>query len=265
MVQYAPSALWRLPPEDLQRDIHQRVRDAVSSNAYPGLVFCRADDVAVPSKHFSYMIAVFKRRRVPLSMGVVPTWLTRKRWEALRSVTGDDPALWCWHQHGYQHKNHEAEGKKCEFGAARPTAAIRRDLRRGRDRLSDIMGPAFFPAFTPPWNRCGTSTLVLLKEMGYYVVSRSKGAAPAPPRGLADFSVNVDLHTRKESDPETGRRNLLNELETALGSGFCGIMIHHQRMNGAALDFLDNLLSVLAREPGVRLVHMKDLIETETP
>jgi hypothetical protein len=75
----------------------------------------------------------------------------------------------------------------------------------------------------------------------------------------------VDLHTRKEPDPETARRNLLDELETALGGGFCGIMIHHQRMNGAALDFLDNLLSVLTREPGVRLVHMKDLIETDTP
>lgn len=265
MVHYAPSSLWHLTPEALQRDLQQRIHDAVSPIAYPRLVFFRADDVAVPSRNFSHMIAAFKRRRVPLSMAVVPAWLTRNRWEALRSVAGDDPALWCWHQHGYQHKNHEPEGKKCEFGASRPTEAIRQDLRRGRDRLSEIMGPAFFPAFTPPWNRCGTSTLVLLKEMGYYVVSRSKGASSAPPRGLADFSVNVDLHTRKEPDPETARRNLLDELETALGGGFCGIMIHHQRMNGAALDFLDNLLSVLTREPGVRLVHMKDLIETDTP
>jgi len=265
MVHYAPSSLWRLPPEDLKRDLRQRVHDAVSPASYPSLVFFRADDVAVHGKQFANLIAVFKRHRVPLSMAVVPAWLTRSRWEIIRSLAGDDPALWCWHQHGYQHKNHEREGKKCEFGQTRPVEAIRHDLQKGRDRLTSIIGPAFFPAFTPPWNRCGTTTLVLLEEMGYYVISRSQGASPAPPRGLADFSVNVDLHTRKEPLPETGRENLLVELETSLKSGFCGIMIHHQRMNGAALDFLDALLAILSREPGVRPVHFKDLIETETP
>ncbi len=265
MTHYTPSPLWRLPQKDLKRDLEQRIHDAVSNAHYPSLVFFRADDVAVPGRHFSGLISVFKRHRMPLSMAVVPTWLTRSRWETLHALAGDDPALWCWHQHGYQHKNHESEGKKCEFGESRPAEAIRRDLQKGRDRLADIMGPAFFPAFTPPWNRCGATTLVLLKEMGYYVVSRSQGADPAPPRRLADFSVNVDLHTRKETDPETGLENLMVELETALKSGFCGIMIHHQRMNGAALEFLDALLAALRREPGVRPVHMKDLIETETP
>lgn len=263
MIHYTPSSLWRLHPEDLQRDLQQRVHAVVSPSSHPCLVFFRADDVAVPSRKFSRLIALFKRRRVPLSLAVVPTWLTPSRWEAVRSIAGDDPFLWCWHQHGYQHKNHEPKGKKCEFGQSRAEADLRRDLRRGWDRLSSIMGPLVFQAFTPPWNRCGATALVLLKEMGYYVVSRSEGAIHAPPRGLADFSINVDLHTRKESQPEAGRDHLLAELETALAGGFCGVMIHHQRMNGPAFDFLDRLLEILSREKRVKLMHLQDLAGTE--
>ena len=56
------------------------------------------------------------------------------------------------HQHGYDHTNHETEGKKQEFGPARPADAHRRDIQTGRDRLRDLLGDAFDPIFTPPWN-----------------------------------------------------------------------------------------------------------------
>jgi hypothetical protein len=72
--------------------------------------------------------------------------------------------------------------------------------------------------------------------------------------------VAVDLHTRKEENPEAGRLALFKELGEALNHPLCGVMIHHQRMNEAAFAFLDLLLQSLTRWRGVRLVHLGDLL-----
>jgi hypothetical protein len=76
---------------------------------------------------------------------------------------------------------------------------------------------------------------------------------------LTDFFVNVDLHTRKERDPTLGWRNLFNELQQGIISDRCGIMIHHQRMNAAAFDFLEVLLKAMVRHKAFRLLHFRDL------
>ena len=121
------------------------------------------------------------------------------------------------------------------------------------------MEAEFYPVFTPPWNRCSLGTLQLLGELGYVAVSRSRGNMPQAPRGLPDFYVNVDLHTRKERDPAVGWKNLLKELQQAISSTFCGIMIHHQRMNEAAFDFLEMLIRILVERRELQLVKYKDL------
>ena len=76
---------------------------------------------------------------------------------------------------------------------------------------------------------------------------------------MRDIPVNVDLHTRREQTPADGWRQLLGELENAMGSGRCGVMIHHQRMNRAAFEFLDLFLKLLNRQKNVRWVHFGDL------
>jgi hypothetical protein len=122
------------------------------------------------------------------------------------------------------------------------------------------MGDAFTPAFTPPWNRCDSETLKALQELGYKALSRNLGAQPPAPAALTEYPVSVDLHTRKEKDGESGWQNFLKELRESLGNGFCGIMIHHQRMNNAAFDFLELLLSELKRCNLARLVHVDTLL-----
>jgi hypothetical protein len=99
----------------------------------------------------------------------------------------------------------------------------------------------------------------LLRDLGYTAVSRSHGSRPKVPGELTDFFVNVDLHTRKERDPALGWRNLFNELQQAILSNCCGIMIHHQRMNAAAFDFLEMLIRILVRRRALQLVNYKDL------
>lgn len=237
--------IWRKPGRDWQQQLATCVREAAAYSSASTRVFFRADDVAVPGRQFGQMVRLFVRHDIPLNLAVVPAWLTRKRWRMLTEETREAAHLWCWHQHGWRHHNHEPRGKKQEFGAARPLSALRHDLDRGRRRLEMLMGEHFFPVFTPPWNRCSAQALDYLYQNGYRAVSRSRGSWPVCPPGLAELSIDVDLHTRQDRHRETGWRAFLEDLLRGLTRPTCGFMLHHQRMNQNALAGLDLLLALL--------------------
>lgn len=249
-----PCALWRRVPADagarLRQALERGAARCLAEHGRPPLVFFRADDVAAPSRSWDRFVALFLRWRVPLACAATPAWLTPARWERLREGVASAPALFCWHQHGRTHRNHEAAGKKMEFGPARSREAKERDLLAGRERLAAILGPAFAPWFTPPWNRCDAETLALLAEHGYAGLSRFRGARPASP--LPEAPATLDLHTRKDADAVMAWPRLLEELEASLAAGALGVMCHHQRCNAAALVWLDELLSLLADPPAAR-------------
>jgi len=180
----------------------------------------------------------------------------------MKRLSGHIGGLWCWHQHGWRHLNHEVRGKKQEFGPARTGEETRTALMKGWRRLESVMGESFVPVFTPPWNRCDGKTLRLLLELGYRAVSRFQGSQPLPPGVLPDIPANVDLHTRREADGLAGRHNLLSELQSGLSSGRCGVMIHHRRMNDSAFGFLEDLLACVVRRKHLELVHFRDLMGT---
>ena len=245
------SPCW-LAPEKALAEAADRVAQALA-DAAPSTVFFRADDIGVPGGNCRSMLSLFRERGVPLHLAVTPAWLTPARWATLRGWAGADD-LWCWHQHGWRHQNHQSSGKKGEFGADRTEEALRADLTKGRDKLRDILGGAFAPVFTPPWNRFDPRVGPILIELGFTAVSRSAGAdkkVPLP-EGLPDVPINVDLHTRTEQDPEQGLALLVREFEEAAASGTVGVMLHHQRMNHAAFAFLDQCLRAVARTPGLK-------------
>jgi hypothetical protein len=258
------SSIWQRLPSDLASRTERCIEAACErlTDKKGVYVFFRADDVAAPGNQFACLLDMFFRHRVPLCLAVVPAWLTRPRWQVLSAAGNNCAALWCWHQHGWRHANHETGGKKQEFGPSRTRDALEHDIRCGRQHLVNLMGKNFYPVFTPPWNRCGQEALATLKDLGYRGVSRSRGSRPLSPPGLANFDVNVDLHTRKEGSPPAGWDKLFNELHQAISSGCCGIMIHHRRMNSAAFDFLDILLKSFKTQNGLQLVHFKDLVYT---
>jgi hypothetical protein len=256
------SSIWRQPPSDLAARIEVCIRDARDhfGRTEPGCIYFRADDVAVPGRQFYRMMELFSQYRVPLSLAVVPAWFTHARWNSLHPGGVRSSSLWCWHQHGWRHMNHETTGKNQEFGAARLGSEIKHDLLKGRQRLENILGGHFYPVFTPPWNRCNRKTLELLMECRYLAVSRNCGALPASPPKLPDLCVDVDLHTRKDRDPVSGWNRLFETLKKDISSGCCGIMLHHQKMNTVAFDFLEILLKTLKRCKNIRLVNFKDLV-----
>ncbi len=255
------SALWRLLPPDLSSRIDRCFSASLekADPGDPGYVFFRADDVAAPGTNIVRLMDLFARYRVPLCLAVVPVWLTRTRWRQLNSIGRKEPSLWCWHQHGWRHVNHEPEGKKEEFGRSRSSFIIQEELILGKHRLQTLMGDSFSPFFTPPWNRCSRNTLDLLKELNYKAVSRSRMSLPPAPDGLPDFAVNVDLHTRKEAHPVSGWDGLFSEIHSALSQNHCGMMIHHQRMNEAAFVFLEIFIQTLLKQRRLRPVDFVDL------
>ena len=256
------SRLWHALPHDLASRVDRCITEPLRQGPVntPACIFFRADDIGVPGRQFKRLIELFKHHQAPLSLAVVPAWLTPVRWEAFMRICAHTPSLWCWHQHGWRHQNHENQLKKQEFGPSRTSVEIEHDLTRGRKRLSSIMNKHFYPAFTPPWNRCSQDTLELLNNLDYRAVSRSQNARPVSPARLPDIPVNVDLHTRRETRAADGWKNLLAELRAALAGRFCGIMIHHQRMNDAAFVFLDLLLGRLMRTDGCQVVGMPELV-----
>jgi hypothetical protein len=111
------------------------------------------------------------------------------------------------------------------------------------------MNDSFSPFFTPPWNRCSIETLHGLQSLGFKAVSRSQNAKPVSPVELPDIQINIDLHTRKEPDPELCLKLLLKEVEQSISSGCGGIMIHHQRMNQNSYAFLELFLGIVSSSP----------------
>ncbi len=245
----------------------RQIKDAVKLTVEKGLkahgkamVFFRADDIGVPSKNFEQMMAVFLKYRAPLCLAVVPAWMTRQRRDAMEDFFAKENDFFCWHMHGYRHMNHETKGKNQEFGPARSSRELLYDLSRGNQRLQSIMGKHLTPVFTPPWNRCSLETMKHLKKMGFKGISRSYGSLPAAPRGLKDFPVHVDLHTRKEKQAEKGWQNLLEEIRKGMASPACGIMIHHMRMNNQAFIFLEYLIKLFSGYKQIKIVSYTDLI-----
>ncbi len=253
----APLPLWQDPPPDFDARLDAAVAAGLERAGGPVRVFFRDDDCGLPGAHFTRLIALFIRHRLPLALAVVPAWLPLKCGEFLAAV---EPAgeLVSLHMHGLRHVNHERQGKKQEFGPAREAAAKALDLSRGREILVRYLGARLRPVFTPPWNRCDAETLALLPGLGFRLVSRYAGA-PTPPPGLGAVDLNVDLHTRREADPERAARLLESDLAAALASGRAGFMLHHRRMNDSAFSALDLLLGLLAASPAVRPVPLEDL------
>jgi hypothetical protein len=261
MTQNNISLIWRKPPPvDLTAQLRGCIDRACDRCSETIRVFFRDDDVAVPGDRFAKMMGLFKSLAVPISLAVVPAWLTRNRWQEIRYQFNAGSRLWCWHQHGWRHVNHEKSGKKQEFGPSRSSAQLSEDLLKGRRRLEDVIGKRFYPVFTPPWNRCSAEALRLIYDLGYKAVSRRPSTHPAPVN-IKDLPVRLDLHTRKDTQFFRGWKDFLQEIEHSLSSGCCGIMLHHRRMNPYAFACLEVLLNLLVTHPRIRLVNFRDLLE----
>jgi hypothetical protein len=139
-----------------------RLRKRLDQAPKPITFFFRDDDAGWDDEALLWLLDIFGEEPAPLDLAVIPgsadealaTTLLDRRGGAVRRLR--------FHQHGFRHVNHEATGRKCEFGPSRDRAEQAADIEAGRDRLRGLLGAALDPIFTPPWNRCSQITVDVL-------------------------------------------------------------------------------------------------------
>jgi predicted glycosyltransferase len=230
------------------------LEEALAAAATPVRFFFRDDDAGWADDRLRPLLDRFAAAGAPLDLAVIPESIEPGLAGELvrrRDVGG---TLLGVHQHGFAHLNHEPNGRKCEFGPSRSADDQRRDIEEGRLRLEELLGPGVDPVFTPPWNRCTAATGACLVDLGFAALSRKVRADPLGIDGLAEIPVSVDWSGRTRSE-------LGIELATAVRSGGpVGVMLHHADLASGDLEPVVELLRVLVRSDGARLVPMRELL-----
>jgi predicted deacetylase len=151
------------------------------------------------------------------------------------------------------HCNHEKEGRKCEFGPSRSYDEQFEDIAKGRAILEQAFPNRFFPAFTPPWNRCTTATFKALDELGFQIFSKDRGKEAVNGYRFREISTTIDLYRWKGGatmkEPEEIVSSLIDQIQDART---IGLLLHHKVMDAHAFRFLDHLLQELSRSTIVR-------------
>jgi hypothetical protein len=242
------------------------LRAALDARDEPVQLFFRDDDAGWDDDALELLLDVFEVDRTPLDVAAIPTALSPRTVDLLtsrRAAGRNDVTV---HQHGLAHVNHEADGRKCEFGASRSPQQQAEDVARGRELLGELLGEALGdssgglpPVFTPPWNRCAPWTGEVLRDLGFAVLSRDASAGTLAVAGLQELPVTVDWFAKRRKVPvdRTGRGALL--AQEAHGQGPVGVMLHHEVMDDHDRADLAELLALVSSHPAVSVAHLDDL------
>jgi len=240
-------------------DILTPVREALDTARAPLDIFLRDDDAGWDDARLIALLEATARAGVAIDLAAIPLAIGDTLARELRARIDETPGRIGMHQHGYAHSNHEAEGRSCEFGPARDTAAQRQDLLSGRARLQQHFGERLDALFTPPWNRCSPHTPALLAELGYAALSRDRGATPQ--RALPELPVDVDwCRQQRSGGPGAIAQALACAIRARSADGRpLGLMLHHAQMDDGELALLERWLAALANHPLARWRSMRAL------
>ena len=224
-------------------------------------IFFRDDDVDADEETLWHLLKPFLFRGVPINLEIIPGKLTNSTAKLLRQHQRSYSKLIELNQHGWQHTNHEIEGRKCEFGASRNFAQQLNDISYGKAKLDEIFGDQWHPVFTPPWNRCTKDTLHALDELGFKVFSKDHSHQPITNYSFTEISITLDLYRWKPQAAMKPPATIVNELRLQIFElDTVGILLHHKVMDAAAFSFLDALLDELHRHPVVRFHTFQSLV-----
>ena len=230
-----------------------RARRASARRCSPaGEFFVRNDDVGRADEQLFTVLDIFADVDLPIDLAVIPRALTPRLAERLLRRSQRIG----FHQHGFAHVNHEPEGRKCEFGPARPVADQRSDIACGRERLKLLFGPRLQPMFTPPWNRCTPQNGECLRDLGFAVLSRDTTAGQLNLPGLLELPITFDWFASRKGIPLSRAQRAELLAQQIATSSTVGLMLHHAQMDATDLTYLRELLQLLAAHPQARVTSM---------
>ena len=174
------------------------VREALDRAAEPVTIFFRDDDGGWRDDRLAALLDRFDDCALPLDLALIPSEIGLESAAGLASRVDSSGGRLGLHQHGLAHRNHEPEGRKCEFGPSRSRADQLRDIAAGRYRLASRLGTRVEPIFTPPWNRCTRVTGECLLELGFAALSRESRAAPLDLPDLVELPVHLDWFAHRK-------------------------------------------------------------------
>lgn len=233
----------------------QPVEAALADAPQPVEFFFRNDDAGWEDERLYPMLDLFQRFGMPIDLAVIPIALGPGLTANLRQRAADGRLG--LHTHGFNHSNHEPEGRKHEFGPVRSLVDQMRDLRTGKAILAEALGDLLDPIFTPPWNRCTATTAQCLNALGYRVLSRDITAKPIALGDLLELPVSVDWLRQRQ-----GRRIDRETLGAMIGDAIrrgepVGVMLHHAVMQDSDLDDVERLLRLLSASGAARCELMR--------
>lgn len=224
-------------------------------------LFLRDDDVDEDEDSLKHLLDLALARGVPMNLEIIPGQLTSACTAVLKNALRADHALLSLDQHGWMHSNHETEGRKCEFGRSRSFTQQLNDIAQGKAILETTFNELFFPAFTPPWNRCTTDTYRALDELGFQVFSKDRGKDRLTEYRFAEISTTLDLYTWKAGAQMKTAHDIVRELMVQLDSlPFVGLLLHHKVMTAEAFSFLDQIICELLQRAVVRFHTFRTLL-----
>jgi hypothetical protein len=238
------------------------VRGALDRSARRVAFFFRDDDGGWRDDRLAALLDLFAERAMPLDLALIPSDLGAGIAGELAGRCDRSEGRLGLHQHGLAHRNHEPEGRKCEFGPGRSHAEQLDDIAAGRGGLRARLGERVQPIFTPPWNRCTAVTGHCLAELGFTALSRESRAEPLHVPGLIELPVRFDWFAQRKR-VRLGRLEraqlLASEIERARDP--VGLMFHHALMDDAELRDAEQLLDLLAGHSSASARAMNELIE----
>jgi hypothetical protein len=228
----------------------------------------RDDDAVTATPQLDVLLRL--AGEVPIALAVIPALARPDLPGALASLP-----LVAVLQHGWQHANRVAAGKKSEYPQGRPAAIVAAEIAAGQARLTAMFGSRAVPVLVPPWNRFAAEHLWMLPEAGIRGLSAMapRRLAGAPPAGVADLDVHIDLVAwhggRGFIGTGAALGGLIDQLRArrlADGHGRpIGILTHHLIMDGATAAFVDRLVATARGHAAVRWAHAREMLSQMVP